>query len=346
MSHRAGLVREPPVGHYFDPAPPALIDVVKSLAGTTLVFEPGTRTKYSNAGIAVVGAVVERVERRAISEGDRACAAEVRWACRGRRSSPTLTLTRQMAHGLMWTYDGQAVATPTFLLGTGPAGNLVSTVVDLGRFRQLSVCPGTRTDRSRVIKPETLRSMIEPQPGKPGESPGFGLGFAISKLDGERRIGHGGAVYGFATEVEALPDAKLGVVVITTADCANGVASQIAETALRMMLAVRDGRPLRDSGHVAGDLATTSTSTGGALRQRRQVVDIVERGGKLFLESVRGGMTVEIREQGDSLVVDDRLVSRSPARARGAIESRSAGKRYEKKTAAKPAASRRPLGWA
>ena len=61
MSHRSGLVREPPVGHYFDPAPPPLIDVVKSLAGTTLLFEPGTRTKYSNAGIAVVGAVVERV---------------------------------------------------------------------------------------------------------------------------------------------------------------------------------------------------------------------------------------------------------------------------------------------
>ena len=60
MSHRSGLVREPPAGHYFDPAPPPLIDVVKSLAGTTLVFEPGTHTKYSNAGIAVVGAVVEQ----------------------------------------------------------------------------------------------------------------------------------------------------------------------------------------------------------------------------------------------------------------------------------------------
>ncbi len=61
MSHRSGLVREPPVGHYFDPSPPSLDDVVKSLAHTSLVFEPGTRTKYSNAGITVVGAVIEKV---------------------------------------------------------------------------------------------------------------------------------------------------------------------------------------------------------------------------------------------------------------------------------------------
>jgi len=58
LSHRAGLVREPPVGNYFDPSVTALDRTVRSLNQTELVYEPGTRTKYSNAGIAVVGAVV------------------------------------------------------------------------------------------------------------------------------------------------------------------------------------------------------------------------------------------------------------------------------------------------
>src|SRR6185369_4942060 len=60
-AHRSGLVRESPVGHYFDPTEPTLRDTVESLNRTTIVYKPGTRTKYSNAGIAVVGEVVERI---------------------------------------------------------------------------------------------------------------------------------------------------------------------------------------------------------------------------------------------------------------------------------------------
>jgi CubicO group peptidase (beta-lactamase class C family)/D-alanyl-D-alanine dipeptidase len=334
MSHRSGLVREPPAGHYFDPAAPALVDVVKSLAGTTLVFEPGTHTKYSNAGIAVVGAVVERVSGAPFSKAiDHALLGPLGMA----RSSfePDATLMRQMAHGLMWTYDGQTVATPTFLLGTGPAGNMVSSVVDLGRFVSFLFAQGRARDMV-VIKPESLRRMTEPPAGQPGASSGFGLGFALSKFEGERRAGHGGAVYGFASDVEALLDAKLGVVVITTADCANGAASHVAETALQMMLSVRGGRPL----------ATPETSQRVSEPQARQLegryvngdrsVDIALRAGKLFLGPFAGGMTVELRRQGDSLVVDDRLVGRSPIeldRDRIVI----GGKPYEKKAVAKPA---------
>jgi CubicO group peptidase (beta-lactamase class C family)/D-alanyl-D-alanine dipeptidase len=305
MSHRSGLVREPPVGHYFDPAPPPLIDVVKSLARTTLVFKPGTRTKYSNAGIAALGAVVERVRGEPFPQAiERAILSPLGMS----RSSfePGAALARQMAHGLMWTYDGQSVATPTFLLGTAPAGNLVSTARDLGRFLSF-LFAGGRGPSGAVIKPETLRSMMEPDPAGPEDSPGFGLGFALSKLDAERRIGHDGAVYGFATDVEALRDAKLGAVVIVTADCANGVARHITETALRMMLGAREGRALPTL-EISKPIPLKRTHwLEGRYARRRQVVDLVERGGKLFLSPFAGGMTVEVREESGSLIVDDRL---------------------------------------
>jgi len=61
-SHRSGLTREPPVGNYFDDAGPSLAATVASLNGTTLVYKPGSHTKYSNAGIAVLGYVLERTQ--------------------------------------------------------------------------------------------------------------------------------------------------------------------------------------------------------------------------------------------------------------------------------------------
>ncbi|HEX8090553.1 MAG TPA: serine hydrolase domain-containing protein, partial [Blastocatellia bacterium] len=62
MSHRSGLVRESPVGSYFDPTEPSLARTVASLNKTSLVYEPETRGKYSNAAIATVGYVLERTQ--------------------------------------------------------------------------------------------------------------------------------------------------------------------------------------------------------------------------------------------------------------------------------------------
>ncbi|MBC8066304.1 MAG: beta-lactamase family protein, partial [Chlorobia bacterium] len=54
MSHRSGLVREPPVGNYFETTEPSLARTIASLNETKLVYAPETRTKYSNAAIATV----------------------------------------------------------------------------------------------------------------------------------------------------------------------------------------------------------------------------------------------------------------------------------------------------
>jgi len=212
-----------------------------------------------------------------------------------------------MASGLMWTYDGQTVATPAFLLGTGPAGNLVSTVSDLGRFLGFLFSGGRGGGGKVLVKSETLRSMAEPQLGKKGESPSFGLGFALSKLDDHVRIGHNGAVYGFATDVEALPDEKLGAIVITTVDCANGIARHVAESALRLMLAARKRQPLPNLETTKPVSLEAARALDGHYQSGDRAVDLFERGGRLLLSPVNGGLRVEVRSEGDTLIVDDRL---------------------------------------
>ena len=121
MSHRSGLVREPPAGHYFDPAPPSLDGVVHSLAKTTLVFEPGTRTKYSNAGVTVVGAIVEKIAKEPFAGAvDRALFRPL--AMTRTSFQPGPAIAAEMAEGSMWTYDGQTGEDSDFLFGHRAGG--------------------------------------------------------------------------------------------------------------------------------------------------------------------------------------------------------------------------------
>jgi D-alanyl-D-alanine dipeptidase len=184
--------------------------------------------------------------------------------------------------------------------------------------------------------------MTEPQLGKAGESPAFGLGFSLSKLDDHRRIGHGGAVYGFATELECLPDAKLGVIVITSVDCANGIVRHIAETALRQALAVRESRPLPVLETTNSLPRERAKKLEGHFTNGESAIDLIERAGRLFLSPFGGGLQVEVRALGDALVVDDRLSHGSKLKIendRLTLEGMS----YQKRPTGKPAAS--PARW-
>jgi serine beta-lactamase-like protein LACTB len=68
MSHRSGLVREPPAGHYFDPTAPTLARTVASLNRTSLIYAPESRTKYSNAAIATAGYALEKMNRQPFAQ--------------------------------------------------------------------------------------------------------------------------------------------------------------------------------------------------------------------------------------------------------------------------------------
>ena len=307
-SHRSGLVREPPVGHYFDDTGPTLAATVASLNTTALVFPPEARTKYSNAGIAVVGHALERVTSDAFADHlDREILEPL-----GMGSTsflPTAPIRARLADAVMWTLDGRDFAAPTFQLGMSSAGSMYSTVLDLGRFLSALFAGG-----GGVVAPATLDSMWTPQYADSGATRGYGIGFAIGELDGHRSVGHGGAIYGFSTELLALPDASLGVVVATSRDIANTVAGRIAETTLRTALAQREGRPLPTPDR------TTPVDPAQAERMEGRyyatdgshTFDLLELSGRLFLDPAGGGFRQEFRTRGDALVTDSPLAWGSP----------------------------------
>lgn len=305
MAHRAGLVREPPTGNYFDASNPPLAATVASLNKTNLVYAPESRIKYSNAGIAVVGRVLEATQKEPFARYLQTRLLNPLGMTKS-GFEPTPALTKDLAHPLMWTYHGRTFAAPTFELGMAPAGSMYSTVVDLARFLGILFADG-RGPNGPLLKPETLREMLTPQFAKPGEKTGFGLGFHLTEFEGRRRIGHGGAIYGFATELAALPEEKLGVVVVAARDGAFGTTTRIADVALRLLLAAQAGKPLpaiEETRPVPAELARKLT---GRWRAGDRLLELREDAGRLWMLPLHGGFRLELRAVGEELVTDDPL---------------------------------------
>lgn len=305
MTHRSGLVRESPVGNYFDPTEPSLAETVASLNQTALVYKPDTKTKYSNAAVSVVGAVLEK-------QLDISHAAQVR----KRILNPlkmehsgfdvTPAVKEHLATGWMRTNDGRRFEAPPFLLGTGPAGNLYANVVDLAKFLTCLFNEGQLKD-GQILKRKTFQTILSPQKDPAGKPLNYGIGFRIQELDGLTKVGHGGAVYGFSTQLEALPERKLGVAAVASLDGTNGVVSRLANYALRLMLATQDGKPLpvyRMTGPVPAERAKELV---GLYRnaEEKKFARITELNGDLFLQ--RGSFRYDLRSAADdgTILTDD-----------------------------------------
>jgi CubicO group peptidase (beta-lactamase class C family)/D-alanyl-D-alanine dipeptidase len=307
MSHQSGLVREPPVGNYFDPDEPSLSATVASLNETSIVYQPDTKTKYSNAAIAVVGAVLEqqldtshpqRVRRTILQPLEMNQSSFV--------ISPSIE--SKVATGWMRTYDGRRFEAPTFLLGTGPAGNMLSNVLDLSKFISCLFKDG-KTKNGMILEPDSLKLMTTPIKDEDGESQGFGLGFHVKQMDGYTKIGHGGAVYGFSTQLEALPQRKLGVVAAASLDGTNGVVGRLVDYALRLMIATQDGKALPSYRTTIRVPAERVNNLVGRYRQADgdQVAKISELNGEIFMES--GSFRHKLRATADNgtIITDDEI---------------------------------------
>jgi CubicO group peptidase (beta-lactamase class C family)/D-alanyl-D-alanine dipeptidase len=304
MTHHAGLVREPPVGSYFDSTAPPLADVVASLNRTALVYRPGSRYKYSNGALQVVGLALERAAGEPFPRYMHDSVLVPFGMTRSAFFEPGPELAPEVATAFMWASDGRRFAAPTFRRNA-PSGTLYTSVLDLGRF-----LAALFADSNPVIGRATLERMWVPQFADSGAPEGNGLGFFVSRFDGHARVGHDGAIYGFATTLAALPDEHLGVVVVTTTDGANSVTDRIADAALRAMLAVRAGAPIPEPPETRPLPAGAARAAAGHYvkgGKSSASVELLERQNELYLARHGSVVPARVRASGDTLTFDDAL---------------------------------------
>jgi len=241
MSHRSGLLREPRIGNYFDAKNDNLKQTVESISNSTLVHKPGSKTKYSNAGIAVVGYVLEHISDQNYIDYMQKHILDVI----GMTNSaffPTPEIKSNLAEATMWSYDQRTFTAPTFQLGMAPAGSLYAPMKDLGRF-MISLLEDGKGQKGQLITKTTLDNMWSPQ-FDGDRLNGYGIGFRLRDFHGSQQVGHGGAIYGFSTQLAAVPELNMGVACASSVDITNTVTSRLSNYALELMHASKKNEPL------------------------------------------------------------------------------------------------------
>ncbi len=312
MSHTAGLVREAEAGHYLDDSGPSLDVTVDGLKASVLKADPSAgQMHYSNAGIAVVGAVIERVGGMPYADYvQKNILRPLDMLDTHLSLSPEVL--EVLAPASMWTIDGDIPA-PVFDLGGVPAGNVYSTASDMAKFAMCLLRGGFAPDGRSLVSPASLETMWtgvgRRPPGYSGSQRAYGLGFGIGTVDGWKSVGHGGAVYGYATQLAVLPHAGLAVLIFSTLDFSNQIADRLARRALQLGLAERlmgavpplpTPYPSLTKAHLAAMPGLFGTEDG------THSVELRERNGRLYL--MGEGVPLELKYcGGNDFTIDGRI---------------------------------------
>ena len=196
-----------------------------------LAFTPGSRMAYSNAGFALLGAIIERVSGMSYFDYmqqnvlDRA----------GMRTAGFLDLhdlPGDVAHSYGRLPGSQEIGdTIPFLEARGgPAGGAYAAAADIVAFSR-ALWTG------RLVKTGLANEFTE---GKVAMGPGlkYGYGFGEGSLNGWRHVGHNGGAPGVGTEFLSFPDLGLDLVVLTNVNMP--VATDVIMRAAQILTSSRE----------------------------------------------------------------------------------------------------------
>lgn len=208
--------------------------VVDGLHDEYLTFPPNYVFSYSNVGMALLGATVQKVSGEPFND----------YMERHFFQPLGMTQSSFAARAVTKAYDRNKEV-EVFSLRDMPAANLLSSVVDLGQFMKMQFAAG-RSAHGQVLTPATTREMVRVQNADfPLTFNSYvGLGWMMHGIEipgGGRVASHGGSLPDSHSMLAILPEHKLGVVVLTNSATAHSAVSRIAGEALRLLLEAKTG---------------------------------------------------------------------------------------------------------
>ncbi|MBL9212968.1 MAG: serine hydrolase [Opitutaceae bacterium] len=191
--------------------PVARADLIQIIRQAPLDFIPGRKFRYSNSGYTLLGEIIERVTGVGYEEYLHRTFFEP-LGMNQTGIYPSQPADPCDALGYAFERDAYREAAnwhPSWLVG---AGGLCSTPHDLFRWNEALYGGKVLTPASLQVA-FTVGVLTDDDPDKP-ETTGYGSGWFIDRLRGERELSHGGEMAGFGSYLLRLPDHSLTVVVL------------------------------------------------------------------------------------------------------------------------------------
>ncbi|MCG8348656.1 MAG: beta-lactamase family protein [Chloroflexales bacterium] len=107
-----------------------------------------------------------------------------------------------------------------------PAGAHWSTALDMSKYMITQINQGIAPDGAQVASAKNMNVTWQPQVPVDAET-SYGLGWFVSSYKGQQLIEHGGNTLGFTSSFGFLPNAKLGIIVLTNGQGANGFSESV-----------------------------------------------------------------------------------------------------------------------
>lgn len=171
------------------------------------LFAPGEAPAYSNYGVALAGYIVQRVSGEPFDTYVTRHITGPLGMAHTTFAQPLPPKLAPLAAKGYVTSDGPAQ--PYELVGTAPAGSVATTADDMTRFMLMQLGGGSYGGAT-ILKPATIATMQRPLvPPMPGFDT-MAHGFFWMMRNGTPVIGHGGDTIVFHTDLNLLPEKKVG----------------------------------------------------------------------------------------------------------------------------------------
>lgn len=196
-------------------------------------------------------------------------------------------------------YEPIGLENEDLLTPIAPAGSHWSTAMDMARYLITELQVGVTPDGARVVSEENLRETWEPQvPVSATES--YGLGWFRGEWKGLERLYHGGNTLGFTSELTFVPQAGVGIVVLTNARNANTFTGAVT---LRVLELIYD-QPADSAAQATFTAQQLTDALAEAREQLQDAVDASEVEPWLGTWSNPALGTITLAMEGDQLTMD------------------------------------------